>query len=280
MTMKLQNDIKHPSGGNWYRCSRVEFVGDTVRWELRPSSRYSFFEAYKKKPHHQLIGAKDDAALCSFMRAWGPLYFSWPWEWANCQPIEPHRHARDTLIAMTEILASVEKRERQRSALTQWLELGHKTHIDDVLLVPVRQTLQIPGDPMLGFDQGFRDWLDRATPKQVNLAIHAVVPLLSPTLFSPNQFSVGREGSRDVVRAELVLSSLGEALQWMVWHDYFLHFPYRFCEECGSVFGMRNNHDTKFCPGGPCGHRRAARESYRRQNEQREKQQQGKKERA
>lgn len=264
--MKLQNDIKGPPGGYWYRCSRVEFVGDTVLWELRPSSRYSFFDAYKNKPHHQLIAARDDAALRSFIKAWGPLYFSWPWvsEWGSSQPLEQHHKERDRLIATAGVLASVERRDKQRPALTEWLELVHGTQIDDVLLNPIRQALQIPGDPMSGFDQSFRSWLEGATSKQIESAIHAVVPLLSPSSLSPHKFLVGRDGRNRVVKAELVLSSLSEALHWMVWHDYFLHFPYQFCEECGMVFGVRNNHETKFCPSGPCGHRRAARESYRR----------------
>src|ERR1700674_819401 len=106
--MKPQNDIKGPLGGSWHRCSRVEFVGGMARWELSPSSRYNFFEAYGKKPHHQLISARDDSALRSFIKAWGPLYFSWPREsaWADSQPIERHRNSRDTLIAAAGVLAS------------------------------------------------------------------------------------------------------------------------------------------------------------------------------
>src|SRR5262245_57416823 len=116
---------------------------------------------------------------------------------------------------------------------------------------------------MSGFDQSFRNWVEGASSKQIESAIHAVVPVLSPNLLSPQKFFVGRDGRRNVVRAELVLPSLGEALHWMVWHDYFNARPYKFCEECGRVFGVKNGHERKFCPNSQCAHRRAARESYR-----------------
>ncbi len=265
MTLKLQNDVKSLSGGYWYRCSRVDFGRDLVRWELSPTSRYSFFEAYEKKPHHQLIKANDDSSLRAFVRAWGPFYFSWPWESerGNSHPSENYRNERDRLVAMVELLGSVEKREEQRCALTHWLEFMHKTANDHVMLLSVRQALQLPGDPLSGFDHGFQNWLEDATSKQIETAIWAVVPLLAPNLIAPNQFFVDRVGRKNVVRATVGLSSLHEALQWMVWQDYFLNFPYKFCEECGKVFGLKNKHETKFC-GKVCAHRKASRESYQK----------------
>jgi hypothetical protein len=268
-----------PAGGYWYGCSHVEPVGDKVRWQLKLSSRYSFFEAYAEKdpPHHQLIKATDDAALLDFMKTWGPLYFSWPWEseWGNTQPIEQHRMERDGLVAMTEVLASVGESDRQRHALAQWLEFLHERGTDGVMLFGVRQSLGLPGDSQSGFDKSFRDWLECATRKQIESAIVSVVALLSPVGASPHRFFVDRIGRRDVVRAELALDSLREALQWMVWQDYFQKRPYQFCEECGKVFGVRDGHKRKFCPDGLCAHRRAARESYQRKHPQVRKRKRG-----
>ena len=132
----------------------------------------------------------------------------------------------------------------------------------------------VPGDTLAGFDESFRQWLEGATPKQIDLAILAVVPDLSVLSLAPLRFFIDRDGRRDVVRAELGLDSLSEALQWMVWQDYFQKRPYRFCEECGSVFGMRNRHERKFCPGS-CAHNNAARESYRRKHPKRERRENG-----
>ena len=270
MTLKDKNDVKGASGRYWYRCSRVEFVGDAVKWELNPQSRYSFFDAYVKKPHLQFIEAKDDDALRNFVRAWGPLYFSIPWEskWGNSHPIGNYRNERDKLIAYVQLLASVEERQKQRYALTQWVEVVHKDGNDNVALSGVRQALHIPGDLLLGFDQSFRAWLERATSQQIESAILAVVPQLSVLSVAPLRFFVDRVGRRNVVRAELGLDSLSEALHWMVWQDYFQKRPYRFCEECGSVFGIRGGYKRKYCPG-PCAHRKAARESYRRKRDER-----------
>lgn len=254
-----------PAGGYWYRCSRVDLAGDMVRWKLAPASRYSFFEAYGEKdpPHHQLVKVTDDAALRSFMETWGPLYFSWPWEsaWGNAQPIARHREQRDGLIAMASLLASVDERAKQRAALTRWLEVVRKAGNDGSMLVSLRQALHLPGDDFSGFDQSFRNWLESATSMQIESAIVGVVPLLSPVGFS-QKFFVDRVGRRNIVRAEHVFDSLAEAIQWMVWRDYFDKRPYQFCEECGKVFGVRGGHKRKFCPDGPCAHRRAAREWY------------------
>src|SRR5215472_16075073 len=99
--MKHQNDLKGPSGGHWYRCSRVEMVEDSVNWEQNPKSPYTFFEAYPKKPHLQFIEAKDDAALCKFVGAWGPLWRETLFqesEWVGYEPIEHYHREREKLI--------------------------------------------------------------------------------------------------------------------------------------------------------------------------------------
>jgi hypothetical protein len=266
MTLKVQNDVKE-GGGYWWRCSRADLDGEMVRWELNPESRYSFFEAYPRKPHLQFIEAKDDAKLRNFARAWGPLYFSTPWEsaWSNSHPIEHYRRERDELIAVIQVLGAVEENKRQRSALTRWIEMQHRIGNDDVTLAPLRKAIELPGNQLAGFDADFRNWLGVATSKQIESAILAVVPQITVGFLSPNRFSVERVGRRSVVRAELGLGSLKEALYWMVWQDFFQKRPYQFCKECGAVFGMRNGHERKFCPG-PCAHNYAARESYRRKH--------------
>lgn len=265
--MKVQKHINTAAGGYWYRCSRVEFIGDKVKWELSQTSRYSFYEAYERTPHRQLIEARDDAALQNFVKAWGPLYFSYPWEseWGDSQPIEIYRNERDQLQATAQLIASVEEREMQRPALMQFLETLHKTSLDEIALFSVRQILQIPGDMQSGFDQSFRDWLEGATSNQIETATFAVVNsgiLLWAPLTSP-RFLVERVGRRNVLRAELGLTSLFDALNWMIWQDVVQKHPWQFCAECRKVFQPDTRHEKKFCSD-ECAHRKTAREWQQR----------------
>lgn len=265
--MKVQHHINTAAGGYWYRCSRVEFIGETVKWELSPASRYSFYEAYERTPHRLLIEANDDTALRNFVKAWGPLYFSIPWEseWGNSQPIENYRNERDKLQATAQVIASVEDREMQRPALMRLLETLHKTSLDGISLFSVRQILQIPGDMQSGFDQSFRDWLEGATSHQIEAATFAVVNeghLLWASLTSP-RFLVERMGRRNVLRAELGLMSLFDALNWMIWQDVVQKHPWQFCAECRRVFQPETRHEKKFCSD-ECAHRKTAREWQQR----------------
>ncbi len=101
--MKVQHHINTGERGYWYRCSRVEFIGETVKWELGPASRYSFYEAYEKTPHSQLIEAADDVALRGFVKSWGPLRFTLD-SWSGSDPIENYSdRERDKLKATVQV---------------------------------------------------------------------------------------------------------------------------------------------------------------------------------
>jgi len=267
--MQVQNHVKLPAGGYWYRCSRVELVDEMVKWELDPNSCYSFFEAYRQTPHRQLVEASDEIALRNFVKSWGPLYFSYPWEstWGNSQPINNYWNERDKLRATVQVLASLEETGMQRLALTQLLETLHKTSLDDIALHSIRQALQLPGNLHSGFDKSFRDWLERATSNQIEAATLAVVKnglLIWSPLTSP-EFAVERVGERNVPRAELGLHSLFDALNWMIWQDLSQNHPWQFCPECRKVFQPKWRHETKFC-GSACAHRKASRDNWQRKH--------------
>ena len=122
--MKVQHRI-NAAGGHWYRCSRVEFIGETAQWELNPNSRYSFYEAYRRAPHRQLVEANDDTRLRNFVKAWGPLRVTLD-SWSGSDPIERCRLERDKLRATIQVLTSVEDGVEQRNALTEWFEVHRR----------------------------------------------------------------------------------------------------------------------------------------------------------
>lgn len=281
--MQTQNHVS-VAGGYWYRCSEVEFVGETAHWGLGRESRYGFFDAYRKAPHRQLVDADDDAKLCNFVKAWGPLRVTLD-SWSGSDPIERYRLERDKLTATIQVLASVEDRDEQRAALTEWFEVQRREQVqmqvvtnsanyEGVLLFPYRQALQIPGDLQGGFDESLWGWLGSATTKQIESAVAALVPTLGASPLTSLRFVVHRTGTHNVLGTEIGLSSLSDALLWMVWQDAFQQRPWQFCEECRKLFQPEWKHKKKFC-GDVCAHRKAVRADYRRKHPKRRKQKRG-----
>lgn len=266
--MKVQNHINRASGGYWYRCSRVEFRGEAIRWELNLRSQYSFFDAYERTPHRQLLEADQDRKLLQFVKSWGPLYYSWPWEsqWANSQPIENYRNERDMLAAKVQVLAAVAQIDMQRPALESLFEVWNRQINAATTFHPVRVALGLPGDFHAGFDQAFRDWLEKATAAQLETTIGAVVPLIASPTLNAFGFHVERTGRANRVIAETGFDGLADALHWMVWQDIFQNHPYQFCEECRKLFQPATQHAKKYCSP-ECAHRKTARVWQKRKRE-------------
>ena len=268
--MKVQHHINTlPGGGYWYRCTRVEFTGETATWELSRTSRYSFFEAYQRTPHRQLIQATDDAALRAFVKAWGPLRGSLD-AWNGSDPIESYRSDRNRLTAIVKVLASVEDQEMQRPALIGLSELSRRDSELQVALFSLRTCFQIAGTWNPGFDEDVRQWLEIATPEQIESATVALLPMLGPTILSGPSFFAERKGRRHVLKAVLGISTLSDGLRWMVWQDVLQNHPYQFCAECRKLFQPDTRHEKKFCSL-ECAHRKTAREWQQRKREEERK---------
>jgi hypothetical protein len=266
--MKVQHHINAPVAGTWYRCIRVGFVGETANWELDRNGQYGFLEAYERTPHRQLIQASDDAALRAFVKAWGPLRFQLD-AWSGSDSIEWYRRERDRLTATVRVLASVEEGEMQRSALIGFSELSRTDESLQLALWSLRTNFQIPGTQIQGFDENIRQWFELATPEQIEAATIALVQMLGPSPLSCPQFRVERERRHNVLRATLNLTSLSDALSWMVWQDVFQSHPYQFCAECRKLFQPDTRHEKKFCSQ-ECAHRKTAREwQQRKRNKER-----------
>jgi hypothetical protein len=260
--MKVQQHINTSAGGYWYRCRSVEFIGDTANWELSPSGRYSFFEAYAKTPHRQLLDARSDIALRAFVKAWGPLRVGLD-AWTGSDRIERYRIERDSLTATVKVLASAKDRGMQRSALSELLEIRRKQSLDKVLIFHLCQSLGIPNNGVSGFDENFRQWLESATSQWIETATFAAVQMLGGSPLVSPRFFVERSGRRSVLKAELALKSLSDALSWMVWQDIFQDHPYQFCAECRVLFQPDSRREKKYCSP-ECAHRKTAREWQQR----------------
>jgi hypothetical protein len=269
--MKSQSHIKNSEGQGWYRCKRVDFIGETATWELDPSSRYNFSEAYQRAPHRQLLKASGDDALRAFVRAWGPLRFSLD-VWSGSDPIEIYRSQRDEWTAGVRFLTSVEEPEMQRSALLSLAEFRRSDSNPpfQILLNFLRMRFQIPGSlQQSGFDEELHHWLATTTQKQIEAATVFLIPFVPSSSRMPG-FTLEQNGSGYVLRASLGIHSLLEALSWMVWEDVLQRHPIKFCAECRGLINSTFKYQKRFCSY-ECAHRQTARESARRKREERKK---------
>ena len=262
--MKDQNHI-NIRGGDWSRCKSVEFANERATWELSKSGRYSFFEAYQMTPHRQLIQASDDDSLRLFVNAWGPLRASLD-QWSGSDPIETYRKERDKLAATVRLLASVEEKEMQRSALLGLLEFSRNDATTRTLFRGLRTHFQIPGHFPTGFDTNLQPWLETSTQKQIERATTFLVSAL--TVFSLPSFTVEQSRTGNRLRASLGIHNLANALEWMVWQDVFQERPFQFCGECRKLFQPDTRHEKKYCSF-ECAHRKTARESAKRKRDER-----------
>jgi hypothetical protein len=247
--MKGHNHI-NSDGPFWYRCKRVEFQGAAATWELSQTSRYLLLEAYERAPHRQLATAVDDAELRDFVKAWGPLRVKLD-AWSGSDPIADYRHERDRLALKAKLLASVAQPERQRDVLLDLAGFkGRDSWMSDfeLPLKGLRMHFLIPGECPLGFDPHIQSWLKGASRTEIQKATEIVLSRVPLRSGQPG-FMVVKEGRRSAVRASLGITTLGEALEWMVWQDIFQGRRFQFCERsrCLKLFRPDSRHAMKFC---------------------------------
>jgi hypothetical protein len=63
------------------------------------------------------------------------------------------------------------------------------------------------------------------------------------------------------------ITSLEDAIEWMLWHDLAGRRPLTFCHECRGAFIPESAHQRKYCSP-ECGHRVAARNWWRQAKKQ------------
>lgn len=250
--MKSQLDVNTANGSSWYRCKSVEFADETALWELSPTGRYDFWEAYKSTPHRQLIKASDDVTLKEFVRAWGPLRNSLD-TWNGADPLKNYREARHHLTLITQLLASVREPEMMRSAL---IECMNRTALG------LFEGFEWKADDSPNSDDFCERLLENAKPRELQNVATSFISTLA-TRIPGTKFEAVPNGESFVLRQRFNLMTLEKALHWMVFQDAFLGHPIQFCFECRSLIDFKGLHKKRFCSH-ECAHRSAARESAKR----------------
>lgn len=245
----------------WRRCIRVDFDGDTVSWELSPTGKYDLLTAYEKQPHRQLIKATDDRGLKNFVRAWGPLTFGIGGD-ARRASLASIRRDRDFFRAWINLIDAINAPANPVEALIAFLKLS-----PDPYAIKVRSMLELSARAEDKLDDDcYQKLLNSPRSRIYNICRFVLGANSAP---SPT-FDIHETGNGAVVRANLGINSLIDALRWMVYQDVFTEKPIQFCAECGNLIDTNTKHKRKFC-GAVCAQRVSSR-NWQRKDRRRSKQ--------
>lgn len=216
-------------------------------------------------PHRQLIQARDDESLRTYVQAWGPLRPELD-NWCGADPILDYRKVRNRITALARLLASAGDPEEQRSALLESMKFtpdGNEGGKWSAGWTQAYKGAQI--------DRGTRlsVWLEKATPKQLEIFTTTYISHVAAP-FAATRFTAVRKGSGYVLRDLLGFKSVVHALYWMVWQDVYRERQFQFCSECRRLYQPDTRHERKYCSE-ICAHRRTAREWQQRKREKERK---------
>jgi hypothetical protein len=238
----------------WHRCSKVWIENDTIHWQLDESGPYDLIRAYRQgRPHRDLITATTDDRLRAFVRRWGPLMSE-----ANigAHPVQCDRDVRDILTAVVRLIGAIGDRTLLRSRLLDLIRLRElRLNQIQTFLDCTPRWHEVCSNP--------EQWCESASSTEVESLCEQFVNELY--LGGTPRLIVVKRKRRPVVRASLRISTLFDAIWWMVYEDILREEPFSFCRECGELIQREGRREWKFCPG-PCGKRHADRASWRRQH--------------
>lgn len=250
------------------RCRSAEIQDESLVCEVDWSRTYELEKVYPKDPHLQFLNCTTAEDLRRFTRAWGPLYLRTTGgpddEW---QTGRVRRSVAECLAAIRRfrgvkgILEAAKGNGDERTALSEFLAADE----EDFQL----SALYKPGDPpnhqfflklWLRIDGKIFDWIQTASIAQVRLALKHCVEAEITIPWTGGVRVVPYKGRTKVVPSYR-LSTLRDALSWMVWFDEWNTNPPTVCPACHTVFRPPSLHKMKYCSY-RCAHRIAV-QKYR-----------------
>ncbi len=268
--MQLQHYVNDMKPGFWPRCHEVSIRKDQVSCVLAVDRAYDLVRAYKLDPHLRLIQCDTDDKLLSFVRTWGPLYYSMD-EFARgvCSaPLSQYRIFQRWLRGLVAVLSAFKHSTGEREALGEFITSESDEWRSSPVASPGSEPLSLSAlRSQFAMQTDIPSWVKNSGLSDVRSALEFLV---GTTAFGgrPQLDCVRRAGKR-VVEAHWNVFSLEEALRWMVWYDEFTQHPLICCEACRRVFRSETAHARKYCSY-ECAHRVAAREWQRKQRQKQE----------
>lgn len=254
--------------GHWMRCTRVEIEGGDLICDLNWNRTYDIEKSYPKDPHVQFLNCKTDEDLLRFTRAWGPLYLRSTGgsddEWKTGRArrsLAEYQAVLRRFRAVKGILEAAKGNGDERETLAAFLAADEA----DFQL----SSLYSPGEPTnyqftltlwFNIDGSTADWTVIAPIAQIRQALKHCVEA-EVTMPWTGGVRVVPHKRRTKVIPSYGLSTLKDALAWMMWFDEWNTNPPTVCPACHKVFRAPSLHKMKYCSY-PCAHRIAMR-NYR-----------------
>jgi len=228
---------------------------------LATSKRYVLTESYEDDLHIHFANAETDQALTEFVCDWGPLYITTEQRGAVSMPLNYCRAFQRWLRTLVDLLAAFRHAAGEQEALQKYIiaeiEYGRSSPLpidESMSLVALRHRFGISGDIV--------DWVKGLNLRLVRSASDFLVSFaaVGPKF---SHLVCRRKGARRQVEASWIISSLEDALRWMVWYDEFTRHPILCCQECRKVFRGKSAHVRKYCSP-ECAHRATGRNWQRK----------------
>ncbi len=223
----------------------------------------------------QFLNCKTIADLRSFTRAWGPLYLDqtrgkedirFGKAVRRLDECEAHRR---WLRAVKRMIDACRGIEDERNSLIEFLaaevDMERTSNTYKPGKVPIfhdllRLQYHFEGDAVTWATSSDADSVKKVLAYSVETYVRAPLGSLA--------VETTRKGF--VVKPSFLLSSLWEALTWMLWFDEWNRWPPVACRECHKVFRPLTAHKKKYCTH-ECAHRATNREWRRKDLRQRKK---------
>ncbi len=234
--------------GFWPRGGEVSIREGRIHCPLALDRQYNLVKSRSYSPHVQFLKARSDQELFNFVRAWGPLYIVYGApdseleRGISVRPVSQYRAFQRLLKALVDLLLSCGKgRLDGRKCLVECLAAEQEWDGFSAL-----QT----GEPALHFGlrtlfcpgMNLSEWIGQASDS----AIRNVAAFVLETQFSAEiSLSAEHDGKQFQITPKWKISTLREALKWMVWNDRLA-----FCQQCGGLFTVtphRWKYDTDEC---------------------------------
>jgi hypothetical protein len=255
------------------RCRRVEIEDGNFVCDLDWTRTYDLEKAYSKDPHLQFLNCANDEDLLRFTRAWGPLYLQSTggpddeWQTGRARrSLAECRAALRRFQGVKGILEAAKGSGDERAALSEFLVADEEVY-----------QLQTPGEqPIHQFslklshriEGSIFSWTQTAPIVHIRRALKYCVQA-EVTIPWTGGVRVVSNGRRTKVVPSYGLSTLRDALAWMMWFDEWNTNPPTVCPACHKVFRPPSLHKMKYC-GNPCAHR-IAMQKYRQRKRGHEK---------
>ncbi len=256
--MQLQHHVNFLRNGYWPRCREVSVVDGQLRCLLALDRTYDLIRAYQSDLHLRFMGCASEKQLASFARTWGPLSFSIDeFDRGSCSaPLSSYWNLQGWLKGFVNLLGAFKDSTGEREALHNFIsaDIDAQGKGEPFSILGLKNQLGIKCDVF--------DWLRNSALLDLRSAVDFMIQVTP--IGATAHLQCVRSSGKTAVEGRWGVSTLREALRWMVWYDEFTQHPLVCCQACRKIFRPETAHPRKYCSY-ECAHRIAAREWQRKQ---------------